>query len=97
MPYWQSCLHGRPQALTPPPLRRRPQGVYACENNQTQNTELKAWGGYKYAVRSDYGATHSTVPSALHGLDQEFPGAHINVVASAVVTAAAAARVHLAW
>ena len=61
------------------------QGVYACENNQTQNTELKAWGGYKYAVRSDYGATHSTVPSALHGLDQEFPGAHINVVVSAAV------------
>ena len=58
------------------PLLRRPQGVYACENNQTQNTELKGWGGYKYPIRSDYGATHSTVPSALHGLDQEFPGAH---------------------
>ena len=65
----------RCRALTPP-LLRRPQGVYACENNQTQNTELKGWGGYKYPIRSDYGATHSTVPSALHGLDQEFPGAH---------------------
>ena len=31
------------------PLLRRPQGVYACENNQTQNTELKGWGGYRYA------------------------------------------------
>ena len=65
----------RCRALTPP-LLRRPQGVYACENNQTQNTELKGWGGYKYPIRSDYGATHSTVPSALHGQDQEFPGAH---------------------
>lgn len=49
-------------------------GHWACENNQTQNVELKGYAGYKYAIRSDYGATHSTVASALNGLDQEFPG-----------------------
>ena len=49
-------------------------GRWACENNQTQNVELKGYAGYKYAIRSDYGATHSTVAAALSGLDQEFPG-----------------------
>ena len=86
LPLAVGAVMNRSWALTLP-LLRRPQGVYACENNQTQNTELKAWGGYKYAIRSDYGATHSTVPSALHGLDQEFPGAHIKVVVSAAAAA----------
>jgi beta-glucosidase len=50
--------------------------VYACENPQTLNAELKATGVGNYTggwVMSDWGATHSTVNSANAGLDQEMP------------------------
>jgi beta-glucosidase len=49
--------------------------VYACENPQTLNTELKAsgYGNFSGWVMSDWGATHSTVPSQNAGLDQEMP------------------------
>ena len=47
--------------------------VWACENNQTLNTELKGYFNFSGWVMSDWGATHSTVPSALAGLDQEMP------------------------
>ena len=57
---------------------------WACENNQTQNTELKGYGRYKYAIRSDYGATHTTVKAALNGLDQEFPGGDKGMFAGAL-------------
>jgi beta-glucosidase len=47
--------------------------VWSCENNVTLNDELK--GVYEFGgwVMSDWGATHSTVGSALAGLDQEMP------------------------
>lgn len=44
-------------------------GIYACENNYTLNHVLKGEMGYLGFVVSDWGATHSTVASANHGLD----------------------------
>lgn len=46
-------------------------GVYACENDYLINKVLKGDLGFKGQVQSDWGATHSTVPSALAGLDEE--------------------------
>ncbi len=49
----------------------RVNGVYACENPYLLTDVLKkdwAWPGY---VMSDWGATHSTIPAANAGLDQE--------------------------
>ena len=48
-------------------------GVYACESPYLMNDVLKKAWGYKGWVMSDWGATHSTVPSALAGFDQEMP------------------------
>ncbi len=49
-------------------------GVYACEDPYTLDDVLdKAWG-FKGFVVSDWGATHSTVPAAMAGLDMEMPG-----------------------
>lgn len=49
-------------------------GVYACENPDTQNTILKDELKFKGWIMSDWGATHSTAASALGGLDMEMPG-----------------------
>ena len=49
----------------------RVNSVYACENNYLLNEVLKKDWGYKGYVMSDWGAVHSTVASANHGLDQE--------------------------
>lgn len=46
--------------------------VYACQNSYLLNDVLKLDWGFQGWVMSDWGATHSTVPSALSGLDQEF-------------------------
>jgi beta-glucosidase len=46
-------------------------GAYACENDYLLNKVLKGDWGYKGYVMSDWGATHSTIPAALHGLDQQ--------------------------
>ena len=48
-------------------------GVHACEHPQLLTEVLRDEWGYRGWVMSDYGATHSTVPSALAGLDQEQP------------------------
>lgn len=50
----------------------RVNGVYACQNSYLLNDVLKLDWGFQGWVMSDWGATHSTVPSALSGLDQEF-------------------------
>jgi beta-glucosidase len=47
--------------------------IYACENNETLNTDLKGKMGYAGFVVSDWGATHSTVYAANNGLDMEMP------------------------
>ena len=50
------------------------EGSHACENDYLLNQVLKKDFKFKGWVVSDWEATHSTVPSALHGLDQEMPG-----------------------
>ncbi len=49
-------------------------GIYACENPDTQNTILKGELGFSGWIMSDWGATHSITESALGGLDMEMPG-----------------------
>ncbi|UDF02796.1 beta-glucosidase [Asticcacaulis sp. AND118] len=46
-------------------------GVYACENPYLLDEVLKTDWGYKGYVMSDWGATHSTIPAANAGLDQQ--------------------------
>jgi beta-glucosidase len=50
------------------------EGDHACENDYLLNEVLKKDFKFKGWVVSDWGATHSTVKSALNGLDQEMPG-----------------------
>ena len=49
----------------------RVNGAYACESDWLLNQVLKTDWGFKGYVMSDWGATHSTVPAANAGLDQE--------------------------
>lgn len=49
----------------------RVNGVYACENDYLLNTVLKKDWGFSGFVMSDWGATHSTIPAANAGLDQQ--------------------------
>jgi beta-glucosidase len=49
----------------------RVNGFYSCESDYLLNQVLKGDWGYKGWVMSDWGATHSTVPAANNGLDQE--------------------------
>ena len=46
-------------------------GSYACENDWLLNQVLKTDWSYPYFVMSDWGAVHTTVRSAIAGLDQE--------------------------
>jgi beta-glucosidase len=45
--------------------------VYSCENAWLLNEVLKTDWGYKGFVMSDWGGTHSTIPAAIAGLDQD--------------------------
>src|SRR6202030_2741247 len=49
-------------------------GTAACQNPYTLNTVLRQQFGYTGFVTSDWGATHSTAPSANAGLDMDMPG-----------------------
>ncbi|MFH1523642.1 MAG: glycoside hydrolase family 3 C-terminal domain-containing protein [Chloroflexota bacterium] len=49
-------------------------GVYAGEHNYLLNQILKDEWGFKGAVISDWGATHTAFDSVAHGLDLEMPG-----------------------
>jgi beta-glucosidase len=49
-------------------------GVFQCEDPTMLKGLLKDTLGFSGFVLSDFGATQSTVPSALAGLDQEMPG-----------------------
>ncbi|WP_342113541.1 beta-glucosidase family protein [Pseudoduganella sp. OTU4001] len=49
----------------------RVNGHYACESDYLLNQVLKRDWAYKGYVMSDWGATHSTIPAALNGLDQQ--------------------------
>jgi len=46
-------------------------GTYSCENDWLLNQVLKTDWRYPFFVMSDWGAVHSTVRSAMAGLDQE--------------------------
>jgi len=48
-------------------------GQYACQNSGIMNVLDQQWK-YPGFVTSDWGATHSTVASALAGLDMQMPG-----------------------
>ncbi len=50
------------------------EGSYACQNAYTQDSVLEGRWGFDGFVTSDWGATHSTVRSAMAGLDVEMPG-----------------------
>lgn len=50
-------------------------GAYACQNGPLLKTDLDGQMGFKGFVMSDWGATHSTVASALNGLDMEMSAA----------------------
>ncbi|MDB6156818.1 MAG: glycosyl hydrolase [Gammaproteobacteria bacterium] len=45
--------------------------VYSCESRWLLDEVLKSDWGYKGFVMSDWGATHSTIPAANAGLDQQ--------------------------
>ncbi|KQQ36312.1 beta-glucosidase [Duganella sp. Leaf126] len=49
----------------------RVNGPYACESDYLLNEVLKKDWGFKGYVMSDWGATHSTIPAAIAGLDQQ--------------------------
>ena len=49
-------------------------GQFACENKYLLTNVLKDQWHFPGFVTSDWGATHSTVPSALNGLDMQMPG-----------------------
>src|ERR1700722_2712559 len=49
-------------------------GSYACQNSQTLSDTLDDVMNFKGFVMSDWGATHSTVPSVDAGLDMNMPG-----------------------
>lgn len=52
-------------------------GTYDCENPYLLTTVLRDQWGFQGFVQSDFGAAHSTVPSALAGMDLEMPtGVH---------------------
>jgi beta-glucosidase len=63
-------------------------GTYACENHDTLTTILKQQIGFDGFVMSDWGGTHSTVPSALAGMDMEMnisPGQYYTAPLKAAV------------
>lgn len=49
----------------------RVNSVYACENDYLLKDVLKTDWGFRGFVMSDWGATHSTIPAANAGLDQQ--------------------------
>jgi len=49
----------------------RVNGVYSCQNDYLLNQVLKTDWRYPGYVMSDWGATHSTIPAANNGLDQD--------------------------
>ena len=64
-------------------------GIYAAENDWLLNKVLKHEWGFTGFVVSDWGATHSTAPAVIGGLDLEMPGpaAHFGGKLKAAVAA----------
>jgi beta-glucosidase len=83
----------------------RVNGTYACEQPDTIGY-LRRYGGFNGFMMSDWGATHSTVPSINAGLDAEMPGSvyfNPSAIAGALATGkiqdgqVRAAAAHLAY
>ncbi|RYP61981.1 hypothetical protein DL771_009921 [Monosporascus sp. 5C6A] len=53
-------------------------GTYACENDRLLNVLLKRELGFQGYVVTDWNAQHSTVESAINGLDMSMPGSDFN-------------------
>ncbi len=51
----------------------RVNGTYCCENPELLDHILRQEWGFNGFVTSDFGAVHSTIPSAMAGLDLEMP------------------------
>jgi beta-glucosidase len=51
----------------------RVNGTFPCESPELLGTILRGQWGFDGFVQSDFGAAHSTVPSALAGMDLEMP------------------------
>ncbi len=49
-------------------------GVFSCESDDLLNRLLRRQLGFTGWVMSDWGATHSTIPSLNGGLEEEMPG-----------------------
>jgi beta-glucosidase len=48
-------------------------GEFCCQNDELENHILKGEWAFQGFITSDFGAVHSTVPSAMAGLDLEMP------------------------
>jgi beta-glucosidase len=48
-------------------------GEFCCQNDELETQILKNEWGFQGFITSDFGAVHSTVPSAMAGLDLEMP------------------------
>lgn len=46
-------------------------GIYACQNDEILNVDLRERLGFKGFVMSDWGATHTSAKSISSGIDQE--------------------------
>ena len=53
-------------------------GTWACENDQVMNKFLKTEMGFPGYIMTDWAAQHSTVESAVAGLDMTMPGSDYN-------------------
>jgi beta-glucosidase len=53
-------------------------GTFACENDHVMNELLKGELGFPGYIMTDWGAHHSTVESAIAGLDLSMPGTAYN-------------------
>lgn len=68
-------------------------GSYSAENKHLIKDILKGEWGYKGFIMSDWGAVHSTVPTALNGLDLEMPGGKNNFLGDPLLAAVKAGTV----
>jgi beta-glucosidase len=62
-------------------------GQYCAENTHLLKDILKDEWGFKGFAMSDWGAVHSTVPTALNGLDLEMPGGDDNYLGAPLLRA----------
>ena len=62
-------------------------GQHCAENKHLLTEVLKDDWGFKGFVMSDWGAVHSTVPTALNGLDLEMPGDSDNFLGAPLLQA----------